>query len=116
MVRKLSGEECRAAIASGEFSPAVTASAAMVALVLTQSWCPQWTWMNTYLEDLSSDPEIDVYWVEYDRETFYDEFLSFKEETYGNRQIPYVRYYRNGTLAHESNYIDRKGFLRYLKF
>jgi len=115
MVRKLSGEECGNAIASGDFSPSITASATMVALVLTQSWCPQWTWMNGYLRDLGSDPEIAVYWVEYDREAFYDEFLTFKEETYGNRQIPYVRYYRNGKLAHESNYIDRKGFLRYLK-
>jgi hypothetical protein len=115
MIRKLSGEECRAAIATGDFPPAITASAAVVALVLTQSWCPQWTWMNTYLKDLAAEPGIAIYWVEYDQESFYEEFLTFKEETYHNRQIPYIRYYHNGKLVHESNYIDRSGFLRYLK-
>ncbi|MFA5851310.1 MAG: hypothetical protein WC820_01290 [Spirochaetales bacterium] len=115
MIRKLTADECQAAIAAGDFSPAITASAAFAALVLTQSWCPQWTWMRRYLDDLATDSDTAIYWVEYDKETFFEDFLDLKEGRYGNRQIPYVRYYRNGILVHESNYIDRSGFLRSLK-
>lgn len=115
MIRKLTAEECREAIAAGDFPSSVTGSAASTALVLTQSWCPQWTWMRSYLDDLAAEPDTDIYWVEYDNEPFFDDFLSLKEEGFGNRQIPYVRYYRNGKLAHESNYIDRSGFLRLSK-
>jgi len=115
MIRKLTAEECVAAIAAGDFPPAMTASAPSVALVLTQSWCPQWTWMRTYLDDLASDADTAIYWVEYDKEAFFEDFLGLKEGRFGNRQIPYVRYYRNGKLVRESNYIDRSGFLRYLK-
>lgn len=114
-MRKLSEEECRAAIAAGDFPAALAESAISTALVLTQSWCPQWTWMKTYLDGLATEPDIAILWVEYDQEPFYDDFLIFKENTYKNRQIPYVRYYHNGKLAHESNYIDRSGFLRFLK-
>jgi len=41
--------------------------------------------------------------------------MTFKENAFGNDQVPYVRYYRDGKLAHESNYIDKGGFLRFLK-
>ena len=115
MLRKLAEEECRFAIASGEFAPEITFSSPYVALILTQSWCPQWIWMRHYLQDLATDPDVSLFWLEYDRESFFDDFLEFKEETLENRQVPYVRYYRGGSLTHESNYIDRSGFLRYLK-
>jgi len=115
MVKKLTEKECRTAIASGDFDPAIKASSPVAAIILTQSWCPQWTWMKRYIEDLAKEAGSDIYWIEYDREPFFDEFLEFKEETFGNDQVPYVRYYRNGALVHESNYIDRSGFLRFLK-
>lgn len=100
---------------SGEFSSALRGSHPRVAIVLTQSWCSQWIWMNRYLESASEGEDRAVYWIEYDRECFFDEFMHFKEETFGNRSIPYVRYYRNGVFARESNYIDRGGFLRNLE-
>lgn len=115
MIRKLSEEECRRAIAHGEFSAGILTSSPQVAIVLSQSWCPQWLWMHSYLDGLAADLGIAAYWIEYDREPFFDEFLEFKETVLGNREIPYVRYYRNGSLVRESNYIDRGGFLRNLK-
>jgi len=114
MIRKLNEAECRAAIVSGDFSPAMLASAPMVAVVLTQSWCPQWTWMRSYLDELAGQPGLDIYWIEYDREPFFDTFIDFKENVLGNSQIPYVRYYRQGLLQNTSNYIDRRGFFRLL--
>lgn len=114
-MRKLSVGECRAAMASGDFPSAITASAPVVAVALTQSWCPQWTWMKAYLEKFGTEETIAIYWIEYDTEPFFEDFLAFKEGTFGNREIPYLRYYRGGQLFHESNYIDRGGFLRFLK-
>lgn len=115
MYRKLTIEECRSAMAQGDFSPELRGSDPKVAIVLTQSWCPQWIWMTRYLEAVSKAEGCAIYWIEYDREAIFDDFMRFKEETFGNRSIPYVRYYRNGVLARESNYIDRAGFLRFLE-
>ena len=114
MLRRLSAEDCLGAARAGEFAPALLGAAPRVALVLTQSWCPQWTWMRRYLEELPEDPERAVYYVEYDLEPFHEAFMAFKEEVLGNAEIPYVRYYRDGRLVRESNFIDRAGFLRLL--
>jgi hypothetical protein len=111
---KLSPAQCERAMAEGEFGPELLASAPAVALVLTQSWCPQWAWMRSYLEGLPPDPAFAVFYVEYDREEFFEPFMAFKEDVLGNREIPYVRYYREGRFARESNFIDSGGFLRLL--
>jgi hypothetical protein len=115
MMRKLDEGQCKSAIAMGDFGEDVRNAAPHVAVVLTQSWCPQWTWMRKYLDAVAAAPDTTVFWVEYDRERFFDELRTFKEDSFGNREIPYVRYYRNGALAHESNYIDRGGFERALR-
>lgn len=101
-------------MAGGEFDAAIREAVPAVAVVLSQSWCPQWLWMKHYLDALGSEPGIAVYWIEYDKESFFAEFLRFKEETFDNRQIPYVRYYRQGRFVRDSNYIDKNGFMRAL--
>jgi hypothetical protein len=113
-MRKLTKDECLSAVELGEFEPGLTSSAEAVAIVLTQSWCPQWSWMRSYLEALPADPAREVLWVEYDREDFFEPFMRFKESSFRNDQVPYVRYYRDGVLAAESNFIDKGGFLRLL--
>ena len=115
MKYKLSEDNCRAAMRDGEFPASLIASAPSVAVVLTQSWCPQWLWMKSYLGSIAEEEGVDIYWIEYDREAFFDEFRTFKEDSFGNHEIPYVRYYRDGAFARESNYIDKGGFLRCLK-
>jgi len=115
MKRKLGEDDCRLAMRDREFSSTLIASSPSVAIVLTQSWCPQWVWMKSYLGAVADEEGVDVYWIEYDREPFFDEFRVFKEETFGNFEIPYVRYYRGGIFVRESNFIDRGGFLRCLK-
>jgi hypothetical protein len=114
-MRKLSGEDCLDAIREGEFGPGVTGAADAVAVVLTQSWCPQWSWMRSYLDSMPADAGSEVFWVEYDLEDFFEPFMEFKESSLGNDQVPYVRYYRGGKLAAESNYIDSGGFRRRLR-
>ena len=114
MLRRLSEADCRAAIREGDFLPGVAGAAPRVAVVLTQSWCPQWGWMRSYLESVPEEPGVAVFYVEYDREPFFEDFMAFKEDVFGNREVPYVRYYREGRLSRESNFIDRGGFLRLL--
>jgi len=113
-MRKLTSEECIAAMESGDFPLSLRAAAPRVAIVLTQSWCPQWAWMRSYLSALKPDPRCEVFWVEYELEDFFEPFMSFKETVLGNDQVPYVRYYREGKLAAQSNFIDQGGFLRLL--
>lgn len=113
-MRKLSGEECKAAMRDGEFGPGVVGAAEAVAVVLTQSWCPQWSWMRSYLKALPPGEGREIFWVEYDAEAFFEPFMEFKERVFKNDQVPYVRYYRGGSLAAESNFTDQGGFLRRL--
>ena len=111
---KLTREQCLAAAEAGEFGPDVIGAAPAVAVVLSQSWCPQWAWMRSYLQALPASADLEVFWVEYDREDFFERFMRFKETTFGNDQVPYVRYYRGGELVRETNFIDKGGFLRIL--
>lgn len=109
---KLSREACLTAIETGEFGPDITTVSPTVAVVLTQSWCPQWGWMRNYLAKLPEQPGFSLFWIEYDHEDFFEPFMEFKEDRFGNREVPYVRYYRDGRLVKESNSIDQRGFLR----
>jgi hypothetical protein len=113
-VRKLDREECLALVDAGEFGPALLGAAERVAIVLTQSWCPQWAWMRSYLEKLPPDEGRAIFWVEYDLEDFFEPLMKFKEDAFGNDQVPYIRYYVGGRLVAESNFIDQGGFLRLL--
>jgi hypothetical protein len=112
MMRKLTEEECRFAMAEGEFSPVLIGSAPAVAVILTQSWCPQWAAMYGYLPALEKKASRGrIFYTEYDREPWFDDFMAFKEDIFGNREIPYVRYYRGGQYLRDSNYIAFEGFL-----
>ncbi len=114
MLTKLTEAQCRAAIFAKEFGPEILKAGPAVAVVLTQSWCPQWLWMKAWLSQAAEAPGRAVFWIEYDREDFYEDFMEFKESTFHNYEIPYLRYYRDGVLVRESNFIDRSGFLRIL--
>jgi hypothetical protein len=100
---------------TGEFDSALTGGPA-VAIILTQSWCPQWKAMYAYLPQVqAARSEARLYYVEYDIEDWHtlghEAFMSFKETAFNNREIPYVRYYRNGVFHRDSNYLSLDGFI-----
>lgn len=102
---------------AGEFGEDVLRAAPRVAIVLTQAWCSQWKAMKAYLDS----PEFQsglagaaVFWVEYDREPFFDAFMEWKEETFRNDQVPYVRYYRDGAPSSSGNYVPADFFRKKL--
>ena len=114
--RQISESQARAAIKNGDFAPEITAAGPRVALILTQSWCPQWPAMEKWIRGLQRDGkpadfDIIVYEFVYDRVEFARQFTSFKERVLGNSMIPYVRYYRDGKLIDESNYLGSRDFV-----
>ena len=107
--------QARKAIAEGEFGDDIRLASPNVAVVLTQGWCPQWADLNRTLTTLESDGleiELSVFELVYDLEPYSAEFMSFKEKVFGNYQIPYVRYYQDGRLTDESNWVSRKNLLK----
>jgi len=112
---KLTAEQCAAAMRDGEFGPEVRAASDLVAVVLTQAWCPQWKMMSFWLDAAVSAAGASAFFVEYDKEDFYEPFMAWKEDVLGNRSVPYVRYYRGGVLVAESNYLSKDGFIANFK-
>jgi len=115
---ELSREQAAHAMRHGEFDPGVCAAGPQVAVVLTQDWCGQWAAMDDYLTELAGRrPELElvVFQLEYNRMDYFQDFLRFKEEVLGNRVIPYVRYYRDGRLVGQSNYVSERQFLSFFE-
>ena len=111
-MQNLMREQCLRTIADGEVPESVRLANERVAVVFTQSWCGDWKFMRRYLQRLSVQA-LSVFFVEYDREPFFDEMKSFKENVFKNAKLPYVRYYRNGNFVGDSNLIFlRRRFLK----
>jgi hypothetical protein len=102
----LSHDQAQQAITDGNFSADIIEASKDVALILTQSWCPQWTSMNMSINGLKKgleDIDLTIFTYEYDRSPIFNEFMNFKESVYRNWEVPYVRLYRNGRFIGDSN-------------
>ena len=101
-------------IKNREFGPDIIASNKKVAVIMTQDWCPQWSSMKTWMELLDDVIQLDIYELVYNRSEYFREFLSVKENIWNNREIPYIRYYREGTLVRKSIMLQKMNSLRVL--
>ena len=113
---EITDEQAAAAIEAGDFGTEITKAADNVAVVLTQSWCPQWIVMEKWLRGFERDGKPDGYDLMvlhyvYDKTGAPRGFRKFKERVLGNHQIPYVRYYQGGRLIAQSNYLGSRDFL-----
>ena len=118
--KQITVEQAESAMSTGEFPEGIIASARNVAVVLTQDWCPQWSAMRRWIGSMEKDGEpdgvdIDVHEFLYNTVGIFSSFMRFKEMTLGNSLIPYVRYYVDGRLVGESNYVSKKGFLGFFQ-
>lgn len=110
-MQELSHEAFQQLVAEGDMPETIRTASERVAVILTQSWCPDWFVMRHYLESMD-EPGLTIFYLEYDRQSFFREAMAFKEGVFGNYQIPYVRYYRDGEFVAESNRVFRpKKFL-----
>lgn len=118
-VKKLPHDNAIAAIENGEFTTETLNVSEYVALVLSQSWCPEWKLMNRYLTSLAekgSDWKEDgtIWYLIYDGTDYFDQFKRFKEDVLGNDLIPYVRFYHRGLFTGESNFLGKYDLLKLL--
>ncbi len=111
----LTDHQARDAIVNGEFGEDVIASQKHVVIILTQSWCLEWYYLQQSLDFLDHDKyNIAIFELEYDQVAYYRAFLAFKEDVLGNDLIPYLRYYRDGKLVGQTNYVSIQQFLTVL--
>lgn len=101
-------EQALAVIQNGEFGSEIITSKNAVIIVMTQDWCPQWARLKRWLYDMETQEDVDIYELEYNKEDYFDEFMRFKEGQWKNDQIPYLRYYKNGVLAGQTNYASEE--------
>lgn len=106
----LSEDKARYAINTGEFGSDVISSAGTVVIVITQDWCTQWLSMKKWIYDHETKKTVDIYEIVYNKEPYFEEFMSFKENVWNNQYVPYLRFYENGSLVRETNYIGRSEF------
>jgi len=111
----LTDEHARYLMAHGELPDEVRTSSSLVAVVLTQTWCPQWGFMSSYLDSMADRTDLSIWEYLYDRSPLFAEFMDYKERILGNDQIPYVRYYVDGILVKTTNFVGAAQFLAILE-
>lgn len=114
-VHTISDEEVLQAISWGEFPPSVLSAEDRVCIIMTQDWCPRWKRMQRWLYGVPAHPGVALFELVYNQIAMFEQFLYLKETRWKNGRIPYLRYYRGGYLANESNYVSQEEFLSLLK-
>ncbi len=104
-------EQAMYAIENGEFEPKMIASKNKVIIILTQDWCPQWVDMKSWVYKLELEEDIDIYELEYNNADYFNEFMTFKENHWKNYKVPYLRFYKEGNLVKQTNYISKAKFI-----
>ena len=119
-IQEIDDETAARAIREGGIPETLRNPGGLAAVILTQSWCGQWTAMRRYLDEMTreegaGEEDLQVWFIEYDRKSYFQPFMEFKEASLGNDLVPYIRYYRKGELTGESNYVSRYSFLENLR-
>jgi hypothetical protein len=112
--KKLSEDQVLELVKTGDFSPDIIAAKKKVVIILTQDWCPDWKNMRQWFNSLDDAVDVDIYELIYNRSEHFQNCLALKENRWNNSLIPYLRYYVNGILINESNYVTKEEFLKIL--
>ena len=107
-IRTLTRDQLDALLSEGEFPESVRLAAPKVVVIMTQDWCGQWVDMAAYLPDFADQAAI--FTVEYNLLPDFERIMRFKEDVFKNRQVPYLRFYRDGKLVRHSNWLPRGSF------
>jgi len=109
-MREITDAQAMSLIGEKELPEQIINSGSLVAVILTQDWCPQWLFMKKWLHQME-DEGITVYYLAYNKKEYFREFMAVKESEFQNDLIPYIRYYVNGSFVGDSNYVSRELFL-----
>ena len=109
--KQISTEQARYAMENSEFGNDIINSKNKVVVVMSQDWCPQWMALKCWIFEVETNEDIDVYELEYNKTEYFDEFMNFKENQWKSHNVPYLRFYKDGILIEETNYIDKDHFM-----
>ena len=107
---EINDEQAENIMSNGEMPGDILGAGENVAVILTQDWCPQWLAMSGWLKGIKVN-DVNVFYLKYNRKSYSSRFMKVKEEVFRNDLVPYVRYYQNGELVAETNYVGKKMFL-----
>jgi len=113
MYRTLSDEVIEQTLADGEFPAEVRTAAEKVVVILTQDWCPDWLAMEAFLPEFQEKAAF--FLLNYNQHPQFERIMEFKEDVFGNREIPYIRYYHQGRFIVATNQMPRGTFEALLK-
>ncbi len=108
-------DQSLSAIKNGEFGRDVISSQNIVIVIMTQDWCPQWIDMKSWVYSIQTDKNIDIYELVYNKTDYFYAFKNFKETRWKNFNIPYIRFYKNGSMYKQTNYISQSEFMNILE-
>jgi hypothetical protein len=108
----INAEQVKNAVKNGEFESEVIKSKGKVVLIMTQDWCPQWHDLRSWVYNVDSYNDIDIYELEYNKVDYGEELQNLKENQWDNSNLPYLRFYKNGKLVKETNYISKQEFIK----
>jgi len=111
--RTLSDAAIHQTIAEGEFPEEVRNAGEKVVVILTQDWCPDWHAMQTFLPQF--EDQVTLFVLNYNKHPDFQKIMGFKEDVFGNREIPYLRYYHQGRFIVATNQLPQGTFAALLK-
>lgn len=106
--RTLSDAEIEQTLKDGEFPESMRTAADKVLVIMTQDWCHDWHTMETFVPEY--DGQVAMFLLVYNLHPEFDRIREFKEDVFGNREIPYLRYYYRGQLVAKTNQLPRRTF------
>lgn len=109
----LTEADLTATLAAGEIPESIRHAADHVIVIWTQDWCPQWADLERWVLEEAID--IPVYLLVYNRHPRFQELMTFKEDIWKNREIPYVRHYVQGKMVAAHNWLPRTTFQEQLR-
>lgn len=112
-IEEISDQDLFHAVEHGEFPERLRTKARRVVVIMTQDWCPQWIDMASWIDQFTDQAAI--FTLEYNRHPRFEEILAFKEDSWGNRSVPYLRAYLDGKLLSTSNWLPKNTFAALLK-
>ncbi|MEI8095181.1 MAG: hypothetical protein WCG80_13285 [Spirochaetales bacterium] len=106
--KSFSEAEVQSLLDEGEVPASIRGAADKVAVIFTQDWCIDWVVMDRFLPEFAG--QVEIYVLVYNQHPRFQEIMTFKEETFGNFEIPYLRYFWKGQLITETNKLPRNTF------
>jgi len=113
MYHSISDAQIAQTLKDGDFPPEIRNAAEKVLVIMTQDWCEDWHAMETFVPGY--EDQVTMFLLVYNLHPDFDAIREFKEDVFGNREIPYLRYYYRGQLIAKTNQLPRRTFEALLK-